>query len=73
MFESHTANEDPPDNNPWMLRKKNWAIPLQLHWIQLTVSPDTPTRTSSTDFNQVEDFNLDLQSSKSHPSNMDWT
>ncbi|EGW01321.1 hypothetical protein I79_014284 [Cricetulus griseus] len=36
MFESHAANEDPPYNNPWTLRKWNWAIPPGLHWIQLT-------------------------------------
>ncbi|EGW07576.1 hypothetical protein I79_009705 [Cricetulus griseus] len=36
MFESHAANEDPPDNNLWMFQKRNWATPLRLHWVQLT-------------------------------------
>ena len=35
-----------------------------------SISTDAPVRALGNDFNQVEDFNQDLQSSKSHPS---WT
>uniref|UniRef100_A0A8C2N9P5 Uncharacterized protein n=1 Tax=Cricetulus griseus TaxID=10029 RepID=A0A8C2N9P5_CRIGR len=35
-----------------------------------SISTDTPARGSGTDFNQVEDFKRDLQSSESH---LTWT
>ena len=57
--------------------QQSWHAPEELDHTSLkavdsthSVSTDTPTRTSSNDFNQVEDFNLDLQSSKSH---LTWT